>query len=95
MQGILKNKSALALILFFILGMFIYNLFFAGSPLTATQSAEAAGGDLVKLSQELQNARLTTELFSTPSYVFLTDFTVNVPEQPIGRVNPFDIIGRD
>lgn len=93
MSGLIKNKAGLGLILLFIIAMYAYNSFKGNEPVA--ESAQVAGGDLVKLSDKLQTASLSTELLGMPIYQYLTDFSEPVPEQSLGRPNPFEIIGRD
>jgi hypothetical protein len=96
MQSLLKSKSTLGILFLFILGMFVYNMFFRGeaAPLESADSAASVGSDLVKLSDELTRAQLSQDLFQLPTYRSLTDFTTPLPQQEIGRENPFDVIGR-
>ena len=75
-----------------------FNLF-SGSddaqPVGEGASIQAPGADLLALSNELSKVTLGQELFSNLSYRRLVDFTVPIPQQALGRPNPFDIIGRD
>ncbi len=83
------------LVTLFVVGMFIYNFFLKTDvPVAENDSALAVGKELLQLSDDLSKAQLSQALFSLPGYVFLTDFSVNIPQEPLGRVNPFDIIGR-
>jgi hypothetical protein len=96
MQALVKNKILLGIVILFILTMFVYNYFIkSDAPVVSNQSALSAGSDLIKLSDELSHAQLSQDLFSKPAYLFLTDFSLPLPPQATGRVNPFEIIGRD
>ncbi len=50
---------------------------------------------LVKTVDELSNINFDRNLFTTPSYRSLTDFSAAISQEATGRPNPFDIIGRD
>ena len=94
MQAIFKSKAFLGIVLLFILGTLGYS-FFVTTDVPTEESALSIGKDLTDLSDQLSRAQLSQALFSTPSYKYLTDFTAPIPQQTIGRNNPFDIIGRD
>lgn len=81
----------------FILAMLVYNVFLKSDSIstTGTTPKAALGADLLELSDAISRATLDQTLFSTPSYRSLTDFTSTIPQQTVGRPNPFDIIGRD
>jgi hypothetical protein len=97
MQALAKNKIILSLLVLFILAMFVYNVFIKSDESVSTNEefSLSVGSDLLKLSEALSKAHLDQDLFSVPGYIYLTDFTAPIPEQSIGRVNPFDTIGRD
>lgn len=97
MKIISDNKGILGLVALFIMVMFFYNLFIRQAIIAApTESPVSSIGDeLVKIQKELQATTLDRELFSSSEYLLLTDFSVSIPQQPTGRPNPFDIIGRD
>lgn len=95
MKTLQKNKGMLLAIALFIAVIFFYNSFFKGETMPAEEaSASAVGTDLVNLFNTLQAVSLTTDLFSSPAYRGLTDFSAEIPDQPVGRTNPFDPIGR-
>lgn len=50
---------------------------------------------LVKTAAELSSIDFNNDLFAAPAYRFLTDFSIIIPQEPVGRPNPFDAIGRD
>lgn len=94
MEALIKNKKILGILVIFILGMFVYNLLFRGEAPVESESALSVGSDLVKLSDDLARAQLSQEIFQLPSYRSLTDFTTTLPQEELGRNNPFDVIGR-
>ncbi len=96
MQALFKNKAFLAIVILFIIGAFAYRMFSPNTgPDLEGESALSIGKDLIDLSAQLSRAQLSQTLFSSPSYIMLTDFTAPIPQQSLGRNNPFDIIGRD
>lgn len=95
MTSLFKSKGFLTLVALFVLGMFIYNFFLkSNAPVAQNESTLAVGKELLKLSDDLSKAQLSQGLFTLPGYVFLTDFSAPIPLEPLGRVNPFDTIGR-
>lgn len=71
-----------------------YSYFFSGdgsdAPLVATTPAQTtAGGDLLGLLLNLRSLRLDDSVFSNPVFRRLTNFGVEIPEEPLGRSNPF------
>lgn len=94
MQSLLKSRVFLGIVLLFILGAVGYRLL-VPNDISNNESALSIGKDLIELSDQLARAQLSQALFSTPGYRYLTDFTAPIPQQPLGRSNPFEIIGRD
>lgn len=96
MEFLIKNKGMIGGVLLFVIVFFIYSIFNSSAPDSLTPAPKTPiGADLLKISTELSAATLSQELFSNPSYRILTDFSIPLLEQPVGRSNPFDIIGRD
>lgn len=94
MQALLKNKFLIITTVLALAAMFGYRSFMGTVPETEEQSALVMGQDLLKLSEQLSEATLSQDIFTLPSYRFLTDFSVPVPNQVFGRNNPFDEFGR-
>lgn len=96
MQTIKNNKGILISIIIFIAGIWIYKSFFAPSDVIELDtSGKAIGNDILELNSNLQTVTLDKTLFGTTAYKSLVDFSTTVPLQPIGRTNPFAIIGGD
>lgn len=97
MQILTKSKGILAAVAIFIVAMFLYNLFFKSDkvPLVSQLSSSVIGDDLLKIREDLQKVSFDQTLFSSPGYLSLSDFNVDIPQQSIGRPNPFNIIGRE
>lgn len=94
MSALFKNSKMIAVLFLFIVGIIIYRLFSATDPIQTNTAAEV-GSDLLKLSEELTRAQLSQTVFSETAYRALTDFTVPVPQDNLGRTNPFGEIGRE
>ena len=96
MKALTKNKGILIAVAIFIVAMFVYNLFFKQEvSLPSESQAVSIGDDLLKIYADLQKITFDQSSFSTPGYLYLQDYTTSVPEQPVGRRNPFDNTGRD
>ncbi|MFZ2484498.1 MAG: hypothetical protein WAX80_02305 [Minisyncoccia bacterium] len=97
MKTLIKNKIAISAVAIFILAMFLYNLFLKPSavPPTSELSATSIGDDLLEIHKELQAVTLDRKVFSSTGYLSLVDFSTAIPQQTVGRSNPFNVIGRD
>lgn len=98
MQELFKNKTLLTGVAIIILVLLGFNIFMGSSDMPADEGSlagEAPGADLLKLSGELSKVTLGQELFSSATYRGLVDFAVPKTDLPLGRTNPFDLIGRD
>ncbi len=97
MKTFTQNRGIVAAVTIFVLVMFMYNLFVKpdDSLLPDETLATSVGDDLVKIFGELQVVTLDQSIFSSTGYLLLTDFSMSIPQQTIGRPNPFNVIGRD
>ena len=93
---------ALILIVVVALGLFFY---FKGSPKDSGSSlitsgslesadAQAAADRVLSLLNQISSLRIDDSIFKSAAYLSLKDYTIAVPEQNVGRVNPFAPIGR-
>jgi len=96
-KSLTKNKSLLLTILVLILLFVLYNNFFRSdvTSFTVDPKVKVIGADIVETYSDLRSVALDQKLFSMPAYTNLTDFEVDIPDQPIGRTNPFDVLGRN
>jgi flagellar basal body-associated protein FliL len=96
MKALQNNKTVVIAIVVFILAIVGYNMFLSPSQTAIDQSAatQGVGNDVVALYKSLQSVTLDQTIFSTVTYKGLVDFSVPIPVQPSGRVNPFDLIGQ-
>ncbi|MEN9405257.1 MAG: hypothetical protein RLY47_216 [Candidatus Parcubacteria bacterium] len=75
-----------------------YRMFFASEPEEPLSSETVSGlpvedGDLLSLLLQLKSLKLSDELLADPTFVTLQDFTVELAPEPVGRRNPFAVIG--
>ncbi|OHA16484.1 MAG: hypothetical protein A3C79_02605 [Candidatus Taylorbacteria bacterium RIFCSPHIGHO2_02_FULL_45_28] len=54
-----------------------------------SQSATVVGTRVLSLLNQIESLRIDTELFKTPAYQTLVDYSIAIPELPVGRPNPF------
>lgn len=75
-----------------------YRMFFASEPEAPLSSETVSGlpvedGDLLSLLLQLKSLTLSDALLADPTFVTLQDFTVELAPEPVGRRNPFAVIG--
>lgn len=97
MDIIKKNKNIIVGLVVFAIAFFVYNTFLRsdGTLIRPAPSTSGTGAALLKMTEALRQADLSQELFSSPGFVRLADFTVGASEAPLGRANPFNPIGSD
>ena len=94
-----KYKYALGFTLIAVIGFVVYTIFFtgesipAGDELITTSPAqsevEAVTVDLLALLLSLKTLNIDTAIFADDRFKSLTDFSVELLQQPVGRENPF------
>ncbi|MGB3922164.1 MAG: hypothetical protein WBL19_02720 [Minisyncoccia bacterium] len=91
------NKGILAVIIIFILVMVLYKILFRPDDTLIPDESVAAniGTDIINLKNDLEKVNFDQSLFASPGYLGLIDFSIAIPDLPVGRVNPFANIGRD
>lgn len=96
MKSLQKNKSVILALIILVFVIVAYNALFKNTLSIESEGAEARniGGDLVALFKSLEGVTLDQRLFSTTIYKSLVDFSTEIPALPVGRSNPFDVIGR-
>lgn len=93
MELILRNKGLTAGLMI-VAVTFLFFGYFTQAQVEPPAESNSVGADLISLSQQLTRANLSTAVFSAPEYLFLTDFSSPIPEEPLGRINPFEALGR-
>src|SRR5258708_1033251 len=99
------RTSNIILFVLILVGAFVaYTFFFKGKPDTPPLVKEppilsqdqVKGKDLLKVLLSLNGIKLDEEIFSSPLFTSLQDFTLTLPSSGgIGRSNPFAPIGTD
>jgi hypothetical protein len=102
MKFLEKNKSTVIAVILFVMVIFLYKTFFKSEELppiegfpVAVEPTQIAGRELVELFNVLQSVKLSQDLFASPLYKSLYDFSVELAPQQPGRSNPFAQIGND
>ena len=104
MELLKKYKNILIVLVIIVLIFALYNFFFVGKqssddPLSSTTpsglDASSPGNELLSLLQELKGIEFRTDIFNDPVFATLKDFGVTLVPQPVGRRNPFALIGSD
>jgi len=94
MEKLYQNKKAVIAITVLVLAFFAYSVIMSPDATSLTDTTRP-GEDLVKVAQNLSAINFNQEIFKTPSYRSLIDWSPIIPSEPTGRVNPFDVIGRN
>ena len=53
-------------------------------------SAQTIGANVLTLLGQISSLKIDTSIFSSTAYKSLVDYSITVPEQNVGRVNPFE-----
>jgi len=93
----LKNNAGIITITLIILALFfVYRIFSTSKDtedLVLNPLSQNVGQEVVVLYGSLRIVTLNQSLFSSPAFKSLIDFSTVLEPQPIGRKNPFDLIG--
>jgi hypothetical protein len=100
MKYLEKNKSVVIAAILLVMVIFGYRTFFKTeeSPvdvllLESNGQNQEAGRQIVDLVSVIKSVTLSQDLFASPLYKSLNDFSVDLPSQSTGRSNPFAPIG--
>ncbi|MCI0533374.1 hypothetical protein L0Y49_04105 [bacterium] len=68
-----------------------YTLFFPGEDPAETADVETVEVEdgLITMLRELESMTISRDIFSDRIFESLVDFSVPIPEEPVGRENPF------
>ena len=94
MKNILQSKTTIAVIVIILL---VIGYFYwkgstpAGSDslLQAQSSTQGIGSAELSLLNQVQSLKIDTSIFQDPAYKTLVDYTVTIPQENVGRPNPF------
>jgi hypothetical protein len=96
-----KRMTILIAILVVLVGFFVYRYYserdtdapVSVAPVSAEQSA--IGKELLNTLFKLKSVKLDSEFFSDGAFASLKDFSKTLPQEAVGRRNPFAPIGLD
>ncbi len=54
-----------------------------------TAESEAVGVRTLSLLNQIKSLHIDKAMFDDPAYRTLTDYSITIPEVPVGRANPF------
>ena len=91
-----QNKVLMLVVTLFVFGIVYYTFFVSKGSTTTLLSTGATLGDQTQQSQQLlvvlanlRTIQLNDAIFSDPTYLSLTDFSVAITPETVGRHNPF------
>ncbi len=98
-----SKGTFIALILIVLVSLGIY-FYYKGTPTdtgsslttsstVASVGAQAAATRVLMLLNTINSLKIDGEIFKSPVYNSLVDYTITIPEQNVGRPNPFAPIG--
>ena len=96
-----SKKTIVIIIIIIVLAVLAY-FYFSGNPSASqsdtleqsggeqlSQEAEIAGARVLALLNQISSLKIDVSIFNDPVYKSLVDYSIEIPEQKIGRVNPF------
>jgi hypothetical protein len=90
------NKKLIGwVVIVVIAGFAVYTLLKSAPDDAAMAEVPSVGTDLLELLNKLKSVSFDTDLFSSPSFTSLVDWTLPLPIPSLGRPNPFEKIGLD
>ncbi len=89
-----SKKTIIAVVIAVIVLALVYFYFSAGEPDTEisalqTQAANVDGTRVLSLLNQIKSLHIDTKIFESSAYRSLVDYSVEIPETPVGRPNPF------
>lgn len=89
-----SKKTIIAAIIAIIVLAIVYFYFSNSAPVESvsslqTQSASVVGTRVLSLLNQIKSLRIDTSIFKSPAYGTFVDYSVAIPELPVGRPNPF------
>jgi hypothetical protein len=94
-DALVKNKTAVIGIVVLLLAFLAYSIFKSPAPTDPLADKPVSEEALVQTAEELSGITFRQDLFATPAYKALVDWSVTLPEEQGGRKNPFNPIGKD
>ncbi len=93
-----SSKKTIAIIVIIILVALLAYFYYEGNaPVSnsslettaASADAQAVGGRVLSLLNQIRSLKIDTSVFKDPSYQTLRDYSVQIPQEDVGRPNPF------
>ncbi len=98
MKNKTSSKKTLVSSVIIIVAVAIAYFFYMGNKAPSGQSlletqvtpeANAASSRILALLNQIRSLKIDTEIFDDPVYQTLIDYSVAIPDVPVGRLNPF------
>jgi hypothetical protein len=95
-----SKGTFIALIIIVIVSLLLY-FYYKGAPSDSSTSsietvgtpessdAQAASARVIALLNQISSLKIDPAIFNSAVYKSLVDYSITIPEQPVGRVNPF------
>lgn len=91
-----NSKKTLIITIIAVVVLAIVYFYFSGGAVTPdatstlqSQSATVAGTRVFSLLNQIKSLHIDTTIFDRAEYKTLVDYSVDIPELPVGRPNPF------
>ena len=92
MDFLKKNMVPIGAGVALLLAIYVYMTYFSNTSTAALVASDASASlsqNLLVTLQNLHTIKLDNSVFSDPAFQSLTDFGVVIPQQAVGRRNPF------
>ena len=94
-----SKKTFIALIIIIVIAVLIY-FYTMGNPtdnsslvqttaVAGSEDAQRVGTRVLTLLNQINSLKIDASIFTSATYKSLVDYTITIPEQPVGRPNPF------
>lgn len=104
-EAIKKYKRVILIIVVLFIAFLVYSYFKGGNETSSNEvlvTTDPNGGVNNAMAEQffnqlltLQSLHLDSEIFADPRFQSLEDFSQEIPDEPIGRPNPFAPVGAD
>jgi hypothetical protein len=88
-----SNKIINISVIVLIVGLFVVGYIFTSNKITNSSPSEVVGEEVFALLEDLENVSLDGAIMSDPVVRSLVDFSREIPQEQVGRSNPFAPIG--
>jgi uncharacterized protein YpmS len=93
-----SKKTFIILIIIIVIALLIY-FYTMGNPTensslvqtntAGSQDAQNVGSRVLVLLNQINSLKIDSAIFTSATYKSLVDYSIVIPEQPVGRQNPF------